>query len=252
MRGRIKGKAGEGKEGGTHPFTGTSRYAERRCARGSADQSPACRRNGTTEPKRAQGLAAAVRGPSASVPVCAPQHFHSPSRTATAAAAITLRLRLHPQRLLGLQRPLGLHPRHAAPSGLQTPRCTGAGPAPGYGWRRGPSQPRDRGPGSLSLPCRLRFPACPKGCAPQRTSHSPSHLGSLAPSPKWRVRLRVLAEQRRLACKAAAALHVRSPTGTAAGNMHFSIPETESRSGDSGGSAYVVRSGRSRAGQGRG
>lgn len=38
--------------------------------------------------------------------------------------------------------------------------------------------------------------------------------------------------------------------GPAAGNMHFSIPETESRSGDSGGSAYVVRSGWSRPGRG--
>lgn len=32
--------------------------------------------------------------------------------------------------------------------------------------------------------------------------------------------------------------------------MHFSIPETESRSGDSGGSAYVVRSSKSWTGRG--
>lgn len=73
-----KGRRGREKGGAPTLLMGTSRCATPGCARGSAAQRPAWRGNLTTVPRRAQGPAAAVRHPSAHVPVGAPQPFTYP------------------------------------------------------------------------------------------------------------------------------------------------------------------------------
>lgn len=154
--------------------------------------------------------------------------------------------KLLPPRSLKLQRHLESRipsslPRSQSPADYNFRRALG--PAPGYGSR---SEPRDVGlPIRILSGLRLQLPACRGCCSPSRrpTAFPPQSSGP----PKWRAGLRRRAEWRRRASRAAAALVVRS---SGLGNMHFSIPETESRSGDSGGSAYVVRSCWSWAGAG--
>lgn len=73
-------KGGRRREKGGAPtlLMGTSRCATPGCARGSAAQRPAWRGNLTTAARGAQGPAAAVRHPSAHVPVGAPWPFTYP------------------------------------------------------------------------------------------------------------------------------------------------------------------------------
>lgn len=156
----------------------TSRYGAQGCARGSAHQSLAWHRNGTTGHRKAQGPAVAVWSPSARVPVCAPGPF------------------THPREQPQLRQPspsvLGSTRREHWNYSATWAYTLGVQPQADYHTRRAPGhRPRLRvairaistlgsSPGSFLSPFRLRFPACRGSCAPERTSHRPSHLQSQA------------------------------------------------------------------------
>lgn len=129
------------------------------------------------------------------------------------------------------------------------------GSARAMGLDKGPVKPGFPIPAVGSCPLDYSSQDSPESCAPERTSPvlPSSDLNGPPPAPKNGERsfgdaLNSGGER----AKPLRPSQFGARPGPAAGNMHFSIPETESRSGDSGGSAYVVRSGRSPAGQGRG
>lgn len=148
VHGRIKGQAGREKGGAPTLLTGTSRCATPGCARGRAARRPAWRGDATPVPRGARGPAAAARHPSDGSRPC--WSLHLPLRTATATAAITLGPPSRPPRSQRLQRHLGGRSRRTAPRRTTIPSMH-RGPAPGYGWRRGPRRvfPSPRVPPAL-------------------------------------------------------------------------------------------------------
>lgn len=139
-------------------------------------------------------------GPRSYLPTCVPRPFTHPREQPQPRQPCPSVLGGHKVYVIW-----GQHPCGSTPGRLQAPTCTGARQA--YGWRWGPA-----------LDLQTTVPSVPGRGAQARTSHRPSHIRSQTtapptPPPRWRVRRRGRAEQRRRACRAAAALTVQCLAG---------------------------------------
>ena len=139
-------------------------------------------------------------GPRSYLPTCVPRPFTHPREQQQPRQPCPSVLGGHKVYVIW-----GPHPCGSTPGRLQAPTCTGARQA--YGWRWGPA-----------LDLQTTVPSVPGRGAQARTSHRPSHIRSQTtapptPPPRWRVRRRGRAEQRRRACRAAAALTVQCLAG---------------------------------------